>query len=210
MKENKSASSFSFFEHVETFTYTWKMLPCLISCSKIKFHSLLMRDARQFHWWRAESQCPALVMHRPDELLIGSVRLPEYILSSLFRERYPGHEHFHLKLAKQKPLSLVGSSAATVMIDQVISLVPGPDSGASSSSDNTWQDVHHYQVTPMGLSPWWSQHRLTPTHKLNPSGQRPSWGLLRWAVGHAPSCLSAAGVRSMGWMFWRSEAFGVW
>ncbi len=39
--KHKLASSCSFFEHVETFNLMWKMLPCLISCSKIKFHSFI-------------------------------------------------------------------------------------------------------------------------------------------------------------------------
>lgn len=42
------------------------------------------------------------------------------------------------------------------MIDQVLGLVPGPDRGASSSSDNAWQDVHQHKVMPMGPGPWWS------------------------------------------------------
>jgi len=64
-------------------------------------------------------------------------------------------------------------------MDQVICLVPGPDCGASASSNKAWQDVHHHKVMPIGLVPAGATLAY-----INTSAATLSFSAIkRWALG---------------------------
>lgn len=66
-----------------------------------------------------------------------------------------------MKACKITPCPGSKQRCVCMMMDQAIYLVPGPDCGASSSSDNDWQDVHHHKAMPMGPVP----DGATPAHQ---------------------------------------------